>query len=226
MIITIITIIISLIIIILACLYYWCESPIVYEYKSNISGPKIVIITGTHGNELAPHYKIIEYFSDKKINKGSVQLIIVNKCGILFKDREQGIINPLNDINRDYGMNKNINNIIQKYLYDATLVIDFHESTKYDEEGGLGNTLTYNNNYMDVEDIVTDINTSFKGPNWRSYNNTRNVGYGDMKGTLNWYCNENNINYILVETSKKDNYSRRQKITTQILNYIYYKYLT
>ncbi len=42
-------------------------------------------------------------------------------------------------------MNKNINNIIQKYLYDATLVVDFHESTKYDEEGGLGNTLTYNN---------------------------------------------------------------------------------
>ena len=27
-----------------------------------------------------------------------------------------------------------------------------------------------------------------------------------MKGTLNWYCNENNINYILVETSKKDNW--------------------
>ncbi len=57
MIITIITIIISLIIIILACLYYWCESPIVYEYKSNMSGPKIVIVTGTHGNELAPHYR-------------------------------------------------------------------------------------------------------------------------------------------------------------------------
>ena len=41
----------------------------------------------------------------------------------IFKD-QQGIINPFNDINRDYGMNKNIN-ICSKYLYDATLVVIF-----------------------------------------------------------------------------------------------------
>ena len=226
MIITIIIIIITLIVLVLACLYYWCKTPIVYEYKSGRPGPNIVIITGTHGNELAPHYKIVEYFSNKKISKGSIKLIIVNKCGILFKDREQGIINPFNDINRDYGMNKDINNIVEKYIEHATLVVDFHESTKYDTEGGLGNTLTYNNNYMDVEDIITDLNVQYKGPNWRAYNNTRNHKYGDLKGTLNWYCNEKNINYILVETSKKDSYLRRQKITNRILEYIYYKYLT
>lgn len=226
MIITIITIIISLLILILASLYYWCKTPIIHEYKSDISGPKIVIITGTHGNELAPHYKITEYFSNKKISKGSIKLIIVNKCGILFKDRQQGIINPSNDINRNYGMNKNINTIIEKHIDDATLVLDFHESIEYDEEGGLGNTITYNNNYMDVEDIIDQINTNFKGPNWRSYNNTRNIDYGDLPGTLNWYCEEKNINYILIETTKKDSYIRRQKITTLILDYIYYKYLT
>ena len=226
MIITIITIIISLLIIVLASLYYWCKSPIIKEYDSLIPGPKIVILSGTHGNELAPHYTAVDYFNKHNIKKGSITLIIVNKCGILFKDREQGIINPHNDINRNYGMNKDINTIIEKYIDDATLVLDFHESIKYDEEGGLGNTLTYNNNYMDVEDIISQINTNFKGPNWRSYNNTRNIDYGDLLGTLNWYCTERNINYILVETCKKDSYIRRQKITTRILDYIYYKYLT
>tara|TARA_B100001093_G_scaffold337518_1_gene322303 strand:- start:422 stop:1102 length:681 start_codon:yes stop_codon:yes gene_type:complete len=226
MIITIITIIISCTILVLAYLYYWCRSPIILEYDSNIPGPKIVIISGTHGNELAPHYAAIDYFNNHKINKGSIKLIIVNKCGILFYDREQGIINPFNDINRHYGMNNNINNIVEKQIDNATLVIDFHESTKYDEEGGLGNTLTYNNNYMDVEDITNQLNVSFKGPTWRAYNNTRNYKYGDLKGTLNWYCTEKNINYILVETSKKDSYLRRQQITNTILEDIYYKYLT
>ena len=203
MIITIIIIIITLIALILAYLRYWCKTPIVYEYKSGNPGPNIVIITGTHGNELAPHYKIVDYFSNHKIYKGSIKLIIVNKCGILFKDREQGLINHDNDINRCYGRNKDINNIVQKYVTDATLVIDFHESRKYKQEGGLGNSIIYNNNYMDVEDIVTDLNTQYKGPNWTSYNNTRNVGYGERIGSLNWYCTENNISKVKIRKSKK-----------------------
>ena len=226
MIITIITIIISLLIIVLAYLYYWCNSPIILEYDSNTPGPKIVILSGTHGNELAPHYAAVDYFNNHKIDKGSIKLIIVNKCGVIFKDREQGLINPFNDINRDYGSNKNINNIVEKHINNATLVVDFHESINYDEEGGLGNSITYNNNYMDVENIINDFNITFKGPNWRAYNNTRNYKYGDLKGTLNWYCTQKNINYILIETCKKDSYIRRQKFTTTILDYIYYKYLT
>jgi len=226
MIITIITIIISLTITILACLYYWCSTPIINEYNSNIPGPKIVIITATHGNELAPHYAAVEYFNSHKISKGRVSLIIVNKCGILFKDRQQGVINPYNDINRKYGSGEKINNIIQKYINDATLVVDFHESTKYSINGGIGNTMTYNNNYIDVESTVNEINTSFKGHQWESYNTTRNIDYGDIVGSLAKYCGHKNINYILVETTKKDNYIRRQKITRKILDYIYYKYLT
>ena len=215
-----------MLIIVLASLYYWCKSPIIIEYDSTIPGPKIVILSGTHGNELAPHYAAVDYFNKHNIKKGSVTLIIVNKCGILFNDREQGLINPLNDINRLYGKNNTLNKYVEKYISDATLIIDLHESIKYNEEGGLGNTIIYNNNYVDVENIITDLNIQYKGPNWRSYNNTRNYGKGDTKGTLNWYCNERNINYILVETCKKDSYIRRQKITTRILEYIYYKYLT
>lgn len=232
MIITIITIIISLTVIILASLYYWCKTPIIHEYKSDISGPKIVIVTGTHGNELAPHYKITEYFSNKKISKGSIKLIIVNKCGILFKDRQQGIINPFNDINRNYGKNKYINSIIEKHINDATLVVDFHESIDYDyivdhkKPAGIGNSIMYNNNYIDVEDIVNDINIKYKGPQWTSYNMTRNQDFGDVDGSLAKYCDMQNINYLLIETTKKDSYIRRQKITTRILDYIYYKYLT
>ncbi len=219
MIITIITIIISLTITILACLYYWCSTPIINEYNSNIPGPKIVIISATHGNELAPHYAAVDYFNNHKISKGSVTLIIVNKCGILFNDRQQGIINPYNDINRKYGSDEKINNIIEKYINDATLVVDFHESIKYDQEGGLGNTIYYNNSYLDVEHLINEINTTYKGPQWVSYN-------GYLPGALSWYCKKRDINYMLIETCKKDSYIRRQKITHTILKYIYYKYLT
>ena len=116
MIITIITIIITLIIIVLACLYYWCSSPIIEEYDSNTPGPKIVILSGTHGNELAPHYAAVDYFNNHNIKKGSVTIIIVNKCGILFNDREQGLINPFNDINRSYEKNHVLNKNIEKYI--------------------------------------------------------------------------------------------------------------
>ena len=182
MIITIITIIISLLIIVLEYLYYWCNSPIILEYDSNTPGPKIVILSGTHGNELAPHYAAVDYFNNHKIDKGSIKLIIVNKCGVIFKDREQGLINPFNDINRDYGSNKNINNIVEKHIANATLVVDFHESINYDEEGGLGNSITYNNNYLDVEHLINEINTTFKGPHWTSYNTTRNYNFGYLPG--------------------------------------------
>ncbi len=226
MIITIITIIITLIIIVLACLYYWCSSPIIEEYDSNTPGPKIVILSGTHGNELAPHYAAVDYFNNHNIKKGSVTIIIVNKCGILFNDREQGLINPFNDINRSYEKNHVLNKNIEKYIQDATLVIDLHESIKYDQEGGLGNTITYNNNYLDVEHLINKINTTYKGPQWTSYNTTRNYNFGYLPGALIWFCKKRDISYMLIETCKKDSYVRRQKITHTILQHIYYKYLT
>lgn len=226
MIITITTIIITLIIIVLACLYYWCSSPIIEEYDSNTPGPKIVILSGTHGNELAPHYAAVDYFNNHNIKKGSVTIIIVNKCGILFNDREQGLINPFNDINRSYEKNHVLNKNIEKYIQDATLVIDLHESIKYDQEGGLGNTITYNNNYLDVEHLINKINTTYKGPQWTSYNTTRNYNFGYLPGALIWFCKKRDISYMLIETCKKDSYVRRQKITHTILQHIYYKYLT
>lgn len=226
MIITIITIIISLTITILACLYYWCSTPIINEYNSNIPGPKIVIISATHGNELAPHYAAVDYFNNHKISKGSVTLIIVNKCGILFNDRQQGLINPYNDINRSYEKNHKLNVYIEQYIKDATLIIDLHESIKYDQEGGLGNSIYYNNNYLDVEHLINEINTTYKGPQWTSYSTTRNSNFGYLPGALIWYCKKRDINYMLIETCKKDSYIRRQKITHTILKHIYYKYLT
>ena len=226
MIITIITIIITLMIIVLACLYYWCKSPIIEEYDSNVPGPKIVILSGTHGNELAPHYAAVDYFNNHNIKKGSVTLIIVNKCGILFNDREQGLINPYNDINRSYEKNHVLNKYIEKYIQDATLVLDLHESIKYDMEGGLGNTITYNKNYLDVEHLINEINTTYKGPQWTSYNTTRNYNFGYLPGALIWFCKKRDISYMLIETCKKDSYIRRQKITHTILQHIYYKYLT
>ena len=51
---------------------------------------------------------------------------------------------------------KRLYNIIQKYINDATLVVDFHESIKYDQEGGLGNTIYYNNSYSDVENLINE----------------------------------------------------------------------
>ena len=232
MIITIITIIICLIVVLLASLYYWCKDPIIYKYDSFLPGPKIVLITATHGDELAPHNAVIKYLKSHKIKKGKLSFIIVNKCGILFNDREQGIINPFNDINRNYGKNKYINNIIEQHIDDATLVVDFHESIDYDyivdhkKPTGIGNSMMYNNNYIDVENVINDINIKYKGPQWTSYNMTRNQRFGDIDGSLSNYCDNKNINYILVETTKKDDYNRRLQITKDILEYIFYKYLT
>ena len=87
MIITIITIIITLMIIVLASLYYWCKSPIIEEYDSNVPGPKIVILSGTHGNELAPHYAAVDYFNNHNIKKGSER----HGRGLVFSISQDGI---------------------------------------------------------------------------------------------------------------------------------------
>ena len=119
------------IILIAILIYNLCNYPIVYIYDSLIPGPNIVFISATHGNELAPHYAIFEYLAQNKPIKGKITHISVNRCGILFNNREQGPFDVNKDINRNYGKNNNINKEIVKHIKHADLIIDFHESLKF-----------------------------------------------------------------------------------------------
>jgi len=111
----------------------------------------------------------------------------------------------------------------------TTKIIELLSNPFYKNMKSLNINYSKNNRYGTDENITHDgnkINTTYKGPQWRSYNTNRNYNYANLHGALIWYCQNKNINYMLIETCKKDSYIRRQKITHTILEYIYYKYLT
>ena len=220
-------IILILIIVTFTFLNSRCNNPVVSIYDSMMPGPNIVLLTATHGNELAPYYAVNAYLKTHKPFRGKLTHVVVNQCGIYFNDREQGIWNNKNDINRKYNSDNPINKKVIEIINKCDLVIDFHEakdSNYYSK--WIGNTITYNTNYIDTITLIEKLNNKFSNSNFMSYNASKFLDIDWIDGSLLQYTTKNHINYILIETNKKDSLSTRKDQTYLILDYIYSKYLT
>ena len=205
-----------------------CNTPSIKVYDSKKSGPNIIFISGTHGDELAPYYAIKEYLDKYPPHKGKIKHIVANQCGMFFKNRQQGPFNFNKDINRSYDSNYILNNKIINEIENSDLIIDFHESSgiHYKNKTKIGNTMTFNTNHVDVYNMINLLNEKYANTNWGSYNTTSFKDEDWIKGSLVSYCTKNKLNYILIETYKGYNILYRKNQINTILTYLYIKYFT
>ena len=214
-----------------------CNSKTSLEYFTFISenfqqnDPTIVILGTTHGNEPAGYYSIKNIInklstSDIKLKKGKLILIpVINYCAFQMGLR---FIPFIGDINRKYPLSetqKATNPIIIQVtdlIKNADFILDFHEGWGYNRinNKSMGSTLTPGNTNLSLEmaqkilKILNDtINDNFK--KFRIFTENKKLLENTdlyqpqkvIKGTLSYYSNILQKNYILIETSGQDNIS-------------------
>lgn len=203
------------------------KEPEYFEYSGKETGPTILIVGATHGNEPAGYHGIKEFMN--KLNKQELLLkrgkIIfvpsVNYCGLKLNQREH---NTLGDINRLYIETEN-NNIINKLIINfskvSDFIIDFHEGYYYANtlEDTLGSTITptetkiaYNVANIVVNNINKIIYTDYKK---YKINHDKKI-----KGTFRDYADINKLNYILVETTGQEDVQPLKIRTEQCISVI------
>ena len=113
-----------------------------YNYGSKTDTNKtILILGGTHGNELAGSKAILSLMEDINTNKITIKhkLILVPYVNYCASQMNMRLIPHTGDINRQYPTNINykecgLNPIIKKilgFIKEADFIIDFHEGWGY-----------------------------------------------------------------------------------------------
>ena len=208
--------------------YFVYKNP---EYDSS-TDKTVMIIAGTHGNEPAGHYAIknlIHSLNDGtlKINSGRLILVpSVNYCALKMNLR---YIPFIGDINRKYPtstsqcekIDSKINNKIMGLMQKSDFVLDFHEGWGFNriDTWSIGSTFTPTDTtisrdmasvlYTVINNTVQDNGKKFRiltddaklidvNPDMYSENN-------NIKGTLRYYANIIDKDYVLVETTGQNN---------------------
>jgi hypothetical protein len=208
------------------------ESLDYFIYDSKIKGPTIMIIGGTHGNEPSGHYAIknlINSLNNKDIELQSGKLILVpsvNYCALKVGIR---MIPTIGDLNRKYPTNLNnlitncpTTNKIINLVKNADFVLDFHEGWGFNRlnKNSMGSSITpsITPKSHDIAKLLLDaVNKTIKDNNknfiiltkdYKKYNETVNYDYSesiDIKGSLRYFENILNKDYILIETTGQNN---------------------
>lgn len=203
-------------------IYKWAIEIDIYIYDSGVEGPTLLLISGTHGNEPAGHHALSSFTFKPK--RGKIIVIpSVNKFGLLFGIRYStfNFISRKSDINRNYENEgtEEISKEIIKYCKDLKendMIIDFHEGWGYYkiDEDSIGSTLTTTTN-ISIEYanfILKNLNKTIRDDDKKFVINKKK----EIKNTLRDYCNKNNLNYILVETTGQNNKQKMSKRIQQI----------
>lgn len=197
------------------------------NYK--IGDKTILILGGTHGNEPAGYHAIKTFMQNINLNKiklKSCKLILipqVNYCGLKLGLR---FIPEIGDLNRKYPSTpdgKSHNNIIkqiQEKITEADFVLDFHEGWGFNRLNGdsMGSTITPTNTELSfniARDLFSNINKNLKDHKRFRILTTNSdlvksnpdlfAAETDIKGSLRFYCNIINKDYILIETTGQNN---------------------
>jgi len=208
-----------------------CTHTKIYELNSNLEGPTILIVAGTHGNEPAASYYFTNLVkSNFKINRGKLIIIPrVNDCALKINLR---LIPLIGDINRKYyplpnnTINDKINQIniqIMNQIKNNKIdfFLDFHEGYDFHKinEKSLGSTITYTSDKTGLskkigESIVNKLNNTIYDD--RKKFTLLSYDYKPIKGTLSEYLSSLNISGILIETSGQNNIQPLEKRLEQI----------
>lgn len=192
--------------IILLVLFYLKDRIILYKSKiidSRSPIKKLVFIGGQHGNEPSGTIALEQmhgYFKSWVKTHTNLEIIVVprlNYIGLLLGTRNT--LNPIcPDSNRCWEKKSSIRiiNRLLPLIKDASIVLDFHEG--YDvykhNKSSLGSTISGATTGT-IETLGKEI--------------AAQIGFSyidrlpcDTKGTLNCYCEKNNIPFFLVETTR------------------------
>ena len=192
------------------------------NYNSKIQKPNILIIAGTHGDEPAGTHAF-EIIKNKILNNqltlktGSITLIPkLNEYGIKNNKRETNHFkldesDDGGDINRTYSKNKDDKplsyqaSLVQKYMKNADLVLDFHEGYDFHKinNNSIGSTIhvtNFNGETFIAKNIIKKLNTSIKNPQkkWTILKNK-----ADIPASCRHHAKLAKIPHILIETTGK-----------------------
>lgn len=198
------------------------ETPI-YYFKSDIVGPKIAIVGGTHGDEVAgwtAALNLVESLKNSTKMKG--EILIIPEANILAdKALSRYTVSGYNlsDLNRSYPLDRYssstentimISDAIVKVIEDfnPSYIIDLHESrTSWTgmESGtsktSLGDTLVASNNSHFMRQLIKYYNENYKKDGETDF---RQEG-SNQKGSFNYYFTNTYSDKIVftIETNRE-----------------------
>ena len=179
-------------------------------HKEKLKKPVILILCSVHGNEPAGFYackNIRSYIKNKKINGTIFFYSNPNPYGLKYESRYQKTDNlRLKDINRNF-QNEGLGPVSKKivnYSKISDLIIDLHEGWGYhiQNQDSIGSTVmtTSNKNTEFIgKQLVKHINNHIKDEN-KKFVFIKQKNHKKENSLSSW-CEKNNKNYILIETT-------------------------
>lgn len=196
----------------------------------NNLGLKIVIMSGTHGNETSGIYALYDLMDSLNTNSIKLkrgELIIIPEVNYCASKLGFRFIPFIGDLNRKYPhkncpitnkIKNKITNKIINIIKDADFVLDFHDGWGFHRinKDSMGSTISPTDTETSyklahifqnkINNIITDDNKKFNifTNNEKLLNQSQNNYYSkenEIKGSLRYYMNILNKNYILIETS-------------------------
>ena len=193
----------------------WANHIKVHSFTSSVSGPHILIIGSTHGDEQAGYHasmKLIQYLTQNPIKKGKVTIIPKpNKLGLHFNSRYMLQNYEFKDLNRNYKRfpldfeKCKVSSQISQYVTKADFIIDLHEGYNFairDRNRSIGSGIYPANTTLSkniVNHIIEKVNVTISDPTKKFITFDLSL----LPGTLRNYCNLINKDYFLVETTGK-----------------------
>lgn len=189
----------------------------VFYFKTNVEGPKILILGGIHGDELAGWHtatKMLDFSFDygevvilPRANKIATQLEL-RYAGQNNKGLYNGVL--YSDLNRtfpgkiDGSVTEQIAYEIAKFVDEENpdIVLDLHESRRNYVDGLLGNSVIYGNvkSSMYALDLVDEFNLKFETSNRVKFR----VDSNPPEGSFNEYCSDDSNRIVFTfETDRR-----------------------
>lgn len=194
---------------------------------SGVSGPILLLVAGTHGNEPAGTLGLEAFIkSQVRLSKGKIVIIPrVNKIGLFLGTRygfNAGI--PI-DYNRNYpndkqeGVGDYINYQVGKQVLGADFIVDFHEGWGFSsvESESMGSGVYPSNTELAISignKLLEKINETIQEPGKKF---TINFDSPRIPNTLDAFTNAYNKNYILIETSGQNDIQPMNTRVSQVL---------
>lgn len=179
------------------------ETP-VYLFKTNVEGPKIAIVGGIHGDEVAGWNAALQLVESLKNNKGICgEILLIPEANILAdkaKTRYKVTGYNFSDLNRSFPKDRNVSATSETIkISDAIIrvvnnfnpdyIIDLHESqhswTEM-EQGtytSLGDTLIASNQGRFIRQIINRYNDYYKPADETNFRREES----NQKGSFNYY---------------------------------------
>jgi predicted deacylase len=221
------TLIVCLIIIVIyLCIYFIVKNKCTklekfyFEASSTSSTPNVLLVGTAHGNEPAGSEALIKFVDMIKsgklrLKKGSITVIpTMNPCGkklgLRWQPHQVMTLRHI-DLNRNFAKRRGeeggcpVSNEVMKFAINKDLVIDFHEGWGFNklQPDSMGSGIYPGSNTAShpvakemqtaVNSGIPDINKQFILRDWP-----------DLPGTFRWFCDRQNVPYILIETTGQD----------------------